>query len=200
MPPPPTILPGDLIFKESTSGQAKAIKEITGSRYTHCGIIVERNGQLRVAEAINPVRVIGTPDNPLSSVKEWIGRGIDQHAVIKRLSGGLSAEQLELLEVEMRKSEGKTYDGRFQWNDNAIYCSEFIYDSFNNGLQVTIGAVQTFGEFPLDGPEARRLIKERYTDEGVPFSLDEQIITPVSVMDDSKLETVVTIDHGEVQS
>lgn len=199
MPPPPTILPGDLIFKESQSGQAKAIKEITGSRYTHCGIIVERDGQLRVAEAINPVRVIGTPDNPLSSVKDWIGRGIDQHAVIKRISAGLSAEQLKQLEVEMRKSEEKPYDERFQWNDSAIYCSEFIHDSFN-GLGITIGKVQTFGEFPLDGPEARRLIKERYTDEGVPFSLEEQIITPVSVMDDSKLETVVTIDHGEVQS
>jgi len=132
MPPPPTILPGDLVFKQSTTDQAKAIQEITRSRYTHCGIIVERNGKLRVAEAINPVRVIGTPANPLSSVEDWIHRGVDQHGVIKRISGGLSAEQLELLEVEMRKSDGKKYDGRFQWNDNAIYCSEFIYDSFNN--------------------------------------------------------------------
>jgi hypothetical protein len=199
MPPPPSLLPGDLIFHESKSDQAKAIKEITESRYTHCGIIVERDGDLYVAEAINPVRVIGTSEHPLASVKSWIDRGIDDHAIIKKIHGGLSREQIQLLEVEMRESDGKEYDGRFQWNDNAIYCSEFIYDSFNKALQIILGEVQTFGEFPLDGPLARELIETRYTRMNIPFSLEEQIITPVSVMNDPKLEPVLTVDHGRVQ-
>lgn len=193
-------LPGDLIFHESQSDQAKAIKEITGSRYTHCGIIVNRDGELHVAEAINPVRVFATPDYPLATIRNWIGRGIDHHAVIKRIKGGLTAQQLELLETEMRKSQGKMYDGRFQWNDNSIYCSEFIYDSFYNALGIPLGEVQTFGDFPMDGPLARELIKVRYTDAHIPFSLTEQIITPVSIMNDLKLETFATVDHGQVQS
>lgn len=36
---------GDMVFQESKSPQAKYIKKATGSRYTHCGIIVMINGE-----------------------------------------------------------------------------------------------------------------------------------------------------------
>jgi hypothetical protein len=74
-----------VIFHESKSAQAAAIREITGLRYTHCGIIVNRDDRLHVAEAINPVPVIATREFPVFTIEDWIARAVDQHAVIKRL-------------------------------------------------------------------------------------------------------------------
>jgi hypothetical protein len=191
--------PGDVIFHESKSAQAGAIKEITNSRYTHCGIVVKRGEKLYVAEAINPVRVIATPDYPLNTVEQWVARGVDAHAVLKRLIGGVSQERMALLEVEMLKFNQLGYDGLFQWNDKKVYCSEFIHDSYQRALGITLGRVETFGDFNMDGPLAKELIKKRYTEQGIPFSLSEQIITPISVMVDPQLETVATVQHGQVQ-
>ena len=144
------ILPGDLIFQESRSGQAAAIMEVTRSRYSHCGIVVKRGNDLFVAEAIDPVRVVDTPADALRSLKDWIKAGKDAHAVIKRVHGGLSPERLEQLEQSMRRFQGKPYDTLFQWSDDKIYCSEFIYDSFNDPnleekqrIVITIPVIQT---------------------------------------------------------
>lgn len=199
------ILPGDLIFQESRSGQAAAIMEVTRSRYSHCGIVVKRGNDLFVAEAIDPVRVVDTPADALRSLKDWIKAGKDAHAVIKRVHGGLSPERLEQLEQSMRRFQGKPYDTLFQWSDDKIYCSEFIYDSFYDqnlpeNQRIKIGRVETFGQLDLTGELAERLIKKRYTDEGIAIDNSEEIITPVSVLNDAKLDTVVTIDHGRIQT
>lgn len=201
----PEVLPGDLIFQESKSGQAAAIKEVTGSRYSHCGIVVKRDGKLFVAEAIEPVRVVGTQEHPLRSIEKWIGAGVDRHAVIKRVHGGLTPERLQQLEQSMRRFQGKSYDVLFQWSDDKIYCSEFIYDSFNDpGLEeaqrIPIGEVQTFSKLDLTGDLATDLIKKRYTDEGKQIDPNEKIITPVAVLNDLKLDTVAMVDDGRIHA
>lgn len=201
----PPALPGDLVFQESTSGQAAAIKEVTGSRYTHCGIVVQRDGKLFVAEAINPVRVIATSKNPLRTLQEWIGSGVDAHAVIKRIHGGLSAERLALLEQSMLRFQGKPYDVLFQWNDDKIYCSEFIYDSFNDpkleeSQRIALGEVQKFSALNLKGDLAQELIKKRYTEAGKQIDPNEDIITPIAVFNDPKLDTVAVVEHGSIKS
>jgi|GEM_PF-1162629 len=199
----PEVLPGDLIFQESKSPQAKAIKEVTGSRYSHCGIVVKRDGKLYVAEAIEPVRVVATENHSLRSIEKWIDAGVDKHAVIKRIRGGLTQERLQQLEKSMLRFQGKPYDVLFQWSDDKIYCSEFIYDSFNDqGLEeaqrIPIGEVQTFSKLDLTGDLARNLIKKRYTDEGKQIDQNEKIITPVAVLNDLKLDTVAMVDDGRI--
>jgi permuted papain-like amidase YaeF/Yiix C92 family enzyme len=196
----PQILPGDLIFQESKSDQAKAIKEVTGSRYTHCGIIVKRDGKLCVAEAINPVRVIPTVDYPLRAIDVWIESGVDRQAIIKRVREGLSPDRLQQLEQAMLQFQGKPYDFLFQWSDEKIYCSEFVYDSFVNGPKLEVGHVQTFADLPMDGPLARSLIKKRYIDEGKQIDPREKIITPVAVMNDPNLDTVAIVDNGRIHT
>jgi hypothetical protein len=201
----PEVLPGDLIFQESTSPQAKAIKEVTRSRYSHCGIVVKRDGKLYVAEAIEPVRVVATEKHSLRSIEKWIDAGVNKHAVIKRIHGGLTQERLQELEKSMLRFQGKPYDELFQWSDDKIYCSEFIYDSFNDqGLEeaqrIPIGEVQAFSKLDLTGDLARDLIKKRYTDEGRQIDQNEKIITPVAVLNDLKLDTVAVVDAGRIQT
>lgn len=201
----PEVLPGDLIFQESKSGQAAAITEVTGSRYSHCGIVLKRDRKLFIAEAIEPVRVVSTSEHPLRSIEKWIGAGVGRHAVIKRVQGGLTPERLRQLEQSMLRFQGKPYDVLFQWSDDKIYCSEFIYDSFNDpGLEeaqrIPIGEVQTFSKLDLTGNLARDLIKKRYIDEGRQIDPNEKIITPVAVLNDPKLNTVAIVDDGRIHA
>lgn len=48
--------PGDLVFQQSRSQQSAIIGEVTGSRWTHVGVVFERRGRLWVLEAVSPVR------------------------------------------------------------------------------------------------------------------------------------------------
>ena len=58
---------GDFIFQDVQGRLFRMIEGVTGSSITHCGIIVKKNGQLHVLEAVGPVMF--TPLN------EWIHRG-----------------------------------------------------------------------------------------------------------------------------
>ena len=56
-----TIQAGDVVFQDLNTSQSMAIKLATGSEYTHCGLVVDIDGQLMVCEAVGPVRHSGGP-------------------------------------------------------------------------------------------------------------------------------------------
>lgn len=58
---------GDVIFHVSKSSQSAAIKIGTLSRYSHCGIIIIKNGKPYVLEAENGVE--------LTPMSKWLKRG-----------------------------------------------------------------------------------------------------------------------------
>lgn len=48
---------GDLVFQQSQSRQSSLIQKATGSKWTHCGIIIEKDGGLYVLEASKTVQL-----------------------------------------------------------------------------------------------------------------------------------------------
>lgn len=58
---------GDVIFHVSKSRQSAAIKLGTWSRYSHCGIVIMKNGKPYVLEAENGVE--------LTLMPKWLKRG-----------------------------------------------------------------------------------------------------------------------------
>jgi len=58
---------GDLIFQVSQSRQSPFIQLATNSPWSHCGVIVEKEGKPYVLEASNVVK--------LTPLKAWIDRG-----------------------------------------------------------------------------------------------------------------------------
>ena len=54
--PPAALRDGDIIFHTSRSAQSLAIQRATHSPYSHMGLILYRNGQPYVFEAVGPVR------------------------------------------------------------------------------------------------------------------------------------------------
>src|SRR6185436_16779752 len=73
----PPVMNGDIIFHTSRSSQSVAVQRATGSRYSHMGVILFREGKPFVFEAVSPVK-----HTPLA---EWIKRGEGGHYVVKRL-------------------------------------------------------------------------------------------------------------------
>lgn len=172
---------GDLIFHESQSAQSKAIQEATASRWSHVGILFQENGRWLVAEAVQPVR--------LTTLAAFISRGKNHEYRIYRLPG-LTHQQKDDLRAEAKKFFGRSYDIYFEWTDDLIYCSEFVYKVFNDALGIEVGVVQSFRDLKRDGPYARELIRRRLEDTGRSLRLDEAIVTPASQTQDLKLQLV----------
>ena len=91
----PQLRDGDIIFHTSRSSQSLAIQRAAGSRYSHMGVIVHRDGKPHVFEAVG--RVSYTP------LQAWIERGVDGHHVVRRLRKPLSSA---------RANGAASFDGR----------------------------------------------------------------------------------------
>lgn len=177
---------GDLIFHESRSAQSQAIREATGSRWSHVGLLFRERGQWFVAEGAQPVRLV--------TLSSFIARGQNGEYRIYRLPG-LTEEQKKRLRAEVSKFVGLNYDIYFEWSDKLIYCSELVYKAFRAAAGAEIGTVQKFRDLKLDGPYARELIRRRLADTGRKLDLDEPIVTPVAQLEDPDLVLVEQTDR-----
>lgn len=176
----PVLQDGDLIFHTSRSAQSLAIQQATGSRYSHMGVVVWRNGKPFVFEAVKTVRL-----TPLTA---WIARGEGGHFVAKRLRQPLDAASRAKLLRTATTFAGRPYDLTFEWSDARIYCSELVWKLYDRALGIRIGALQRLREFKLDDPAVRRKLVERY---GNKIPLDEPVISPAAMADSDLLVDVV---------
>jgi hypothetical protein len=176
---------GDVIFHESQSSQSEALKEITGSRWTHTGIILKHQGQWYVAEAARGVEM--TP------LMQFISRGKNRDFIIKRVRENLvllHQENLNKLKMALLPFAGVAYDFWFEWSDEKIYCSELVWKAYKNAFNLELATPERFKDFPLNGPWAQRLILDRYTRQGRSLNLDELVVSPVALLDSPQLQDV----------
>lgn len=169
---------GDIIFHKSQSRQSKAIHEASESEWTHVGILVSKNDEWYVAEAIGPV--VST------KLADFINRGKDQEYKIYRFKH-FDAKTMETKLIRAIKKQNKKYDIYFEFSDEKTYCSELVYKVMLAVTGHELGKVQQFKDLKLDGPEMKDLIKRRLTDKGRELNPDEEIITPISQMIDANL-------------
>ncbi|MEE4270028.1 MAG: YiiX family permuted papain-like enzyme [Thermoanaerobaculales bacterium] len=173
---------GDIVFQVSRSDQSRAIEIVTGSRYSHMGIVYLEDGQARVFEAVGPV--ISTP------FEDWVDRGVGGHVVVKRLAaadGLLDAEALQRMAAAGRELAGLPYDFRFEWSDDRIYCSELVWKIYHRGLGVRLTGFETVSDFDLDDPEVRTIVDRRWP-HGVPKK--QRVVSPAAIFASSHLVTV----------
>ncbi len=175
---------GDIVFQESVSEQARAIKLATHSRYTHAGVLFRYGGRLRVLEAVQPVKV--------TDFNVFIGRGVNRHFVVKRLKDRDSLIDDAVI-AEMKRVGnsylGKDYDIYFEWSDGRMYCTELIWKVYNRALGIEVGALQKLKDFDLSHPHVKNLMKKRY---GSRIPYDEPVISPKSMFAAESLETVMS--------
>jgi hypothetical protein len=183
-----TVHTGDIVFHESQSGQSRALKEATGSRWTHMGLVLNQKGKLFVAEASSTVM--------LTPWETFIQRGAGGRYIVKRLKKlPRSKEPLQTtLERSLRRFQGKKYDIWFEWSDSLIYCSELVWKIYRESFGIEIGQLQKFRDFNLSSPAVQELIRKRFSQTGKRFNLDEPIVSPVAMFESDLLETVQDCD------
>lgn len=153
---------GDIVFQESTSSQAKYIKKATGSRYTHCGIIVQINGEPYVLEAVSTVT--------LTPFEEWKNRGVAKHVLTVKCNN-------PDFKIDGDKYLGKKYDSEFKWDDRKMYCSELVYKIYqDNGID--LGELHPVKHYNIKGMES--YLKKR----GI--SPDQLVIAPSDLINQSE--------------
>lgn len=172
---------GDIIFQSSPSRQSAAIEEATQSPYSHCGIIFYENNIAYVYEAVQPVGK--------RRLDDWIESGVNAEFVVKRMkdSSLLTENEIKALRLYASQQFGKNYDGKFNWSDKELYCSELVYKCYWNVLHIKLAAPIPLREFNIDGPIVRKIMKERYGNE-IPY--DEPMISPDQLVNSPLLITV----------
>jgi uncharacterized protein YycO len=161
---------GDILLQSGASKQCKAVKEATKSTFSHCGIYFEDNGKGYVYEAVQPVR-----KTPLT---EWIHQGLkNEYSVVrlKKADSLLTAGNIKKMKSVATNLIGKDYDIYFDWSDEQMYCSEYVWKIYKNALGVEICPTKKFKSFDLSSPIVKAIIAERY---GKNIPLDEQVIAP----------------------
>lgn len=188
----PPLESGDLIFQTSMTNQTLAIVFATSSAYTHVGIVHAGKEGTTVIHASAKVKEV--------SLQEFVNRGIGGHVLIMRYPG-LSAEQREHLVTEAQRYLDREYDRVFSLNNEAIYCSELPYLVFG-AEKLSLGRVQQLRELDMDHWAVRSLFSKRWRlhpacqsefmtmEECWKAVMDEKIITPVSIVDDTRLTTI----------
>jgi uncharacterized protein YycO len=173
---------GDIIFQTSRSSQSQAIQLATHSKYSHMGVIFEKQSAWYVYEA--SARVQSTP------LKAWIARGENQHYVVKRLKNAdtiLTPNVLAKMKAESKRFEGKPYDLAFAWSDEKLYCSELVWKIYKRGANIELGTLQKLGSFDLSSELVISKLQERYGNR-IPYG--ESVISPAAIFDSAELETV----------
>lgn len=176
----PVLREGDVVFTGSARGQGEAIIAATGSEYTHCGIVFQRDGKWMVLEAVQPVGVV--------SLEEFKSRSRPGLFLARRLKAPLAPAGYQKARAWAEAQIGKNYDGRFLWDDGSLYCSELVWKIFERA-GVELCAPRRFRDYDLNKPSVRKLIDQRFGGmERVP--LDEKVVAPSDLAGSPLLEDV----------
>lgn len=165
---------GDILFQHLPGKLGSVICEVTDSPLSHCGMVVERKGELQVIEAIGPVRYI--------SLKKWLNQGDRGRFTQMRLKE-VSQEQIAKAVTEAESMLGRPYDIQYELDDQKIYCSELVYKAYLRGAEIEVGDKEELGNLRWRGQEEFiRAIT------GGDLPLGRVMVTPASVARNSRLK------------
>lgn len=119
----PKLKEGDIVFQNSKSSQSPMLTYATGSVWTHCGIVVEKNKKLYVLEASNVVK--------LTPIKEWEKRGRFEKMISFRVKD-------KPMKVKYKKYLGQRYDLAFKFNNGKMYCSELVWEIYKEQFGIEL--------------------------------------------------------------
>ncbi len=172
-----TPVDGDFVFQSlPRNALVDCIEGSTGSPFSHCGIVVNRDGKWMVLEAIGPVKE--------TALGEWIARGRNNAYVACRLKAPLNA-QIPAIIAAAERYKGRPYDIRYEMDDAKIYCSELLWKATWDAAKVRLGKPHKLGELKWQPHEA---VIRQIENGGLP--LEREIITPRTVAEDPHLREV----------
>jgi hypothetical protein len=179
-------LEGDILFQSLPHARlVDAIEGVSGSPYSHCGIVTKENGAWVVYEAFRKVEV-----TPLG---QFIFRGRNQNFAVYRLK----AEFQRFVPSTIKNTKtylGRPYDVRYRMDDERIYCSELIYKAFLGASGQRLGRLVRLGD--LNWRPFEDTIKHF---ENGPVPVEREMITPKDMAEAEQLEpafSYITAPNG----
>lgn len=168
---------GDFVFQPLPRFElVRVIEGVTGSSYSHVGLIVRKDGAWYVREAMFDVHD--------TALWEWVMRGRGSGFDVFRLRPEFRPDIPSVIEQSV-KYLGRPYNYRYRLDDETLYCSELVFKSYRDATGRGIGRLETLGS--LNWKPYQKLI-EKY--EGGPIPLDRQMISPASIARAPELERV----------
>jgi Permuted papain-like amidase enzyme, YaeF/YiiX, C92 family len=199
---------GDLVFIASNSPRAGLIQKLTGSKFSHCGIVfLDDQHKPRVYEGAGANSDIHKTIDKWQTDESAPDSGSNVHQIYtRRLKGGLTGDQVKTLKGEAARMHKTHYDFAFQMGDpknsqsgrEYIYCSELIYRAFQS-LNVTLGTPLSFKEYyDRATPDEQKKMDANLNAKDVqklrnppgPYRMDEFVISPRDIDISDKLEEV----------
>jgi|GEM_PF-100567 len=174
---------GDIVGHTSSADYLGLLRNITESPYTHVGILVEEEGEIKVLEAVGS----GVMINEFSSFKY---RGEGGKFTVLRVKPEFKDSLFKVIEIA-RSFIGTDYDDKFEPDDGRIYCSELIYKAFKRGSEVKAGEMEKLSDvlgMQTYNPVVAGVIKKKYG--GRPD--DIYVISPGSVMRSGYFDVIYT--------
>ncbi len=168
---------GDFIFQSLPRiDLVEAIEGATNSKYSHVGLVIDKDGAWYVREAITTVR-----DTPLYL---WILRGRGRNFDVYQLKPEFRRNIDPMIEAS-KKYLGRPYDFRYRLDDDFIYCSELLYKAYFDATGVHLGTLKKLGQ--LDWKPYAKTI-EKY--EHGPVPLERDMISPIDLSKANELRWV----------
>lgn len=186
---------GDILFQDLDCGDAcDAIEKVTegvnGMDFSHCGIVAEVDGELKVVEAYGEVQAVG--------IEDFLARSNDEQGKPKVLIGRLKEnKELAIKSAELsRKYIGKGYDNAFTMGDDTYYCSELVYECYKEANENQV-------YFPLNtmtfkDPETGEFMSfwvEYYQNLGVAIPEGDAGINPGAISRNKQLEILEVVKN-----
>ncbi len=171
---------GDIIFSKTSGRQAIAVLAATESPWTHTAVIFMKKNKPMVLEAVQPVQII--------SLEKYINRsGSKFKHCFKRLknTSKFTPEAIKKAAKWAKKHVGKNYDGKFQWSDKTLYCSELVWKIFHQCADIELCKIKKVKDYNLNHPKVKQMIKERFGSISL-LNLEEKIVAPSDIFN-SKL-------------
>lgn len=117
----PTYRSGDVLLISLNCYVCSLIERSTGAPYSHSGLLLERAGKWWVAQALGSVHVVEL-ERFLALKKAGTS--------VAHLRPKLSAHDRSHLWAIFAQFEGLPFDSHYLWDDETLYCSEFIAKFF----------------------------------------------------------------------
>lgn len=151
---------GDIVFQMSKSKQVPLVQYATGSPWSHCGIIIEKDNKLYVLEASNVVK--------LTPFQKWKERG--RFGIIK--SRRVCKKPVH---IKYKQYLGIPYDLQFKFDNGKYYCSELVYCIYRDQLKINLCTPKKIKSYNTFG------IKDKMKKRGI--STQQLAVAPCDLLD-----------------
>lgn len=184
---------GDIIFSKTKGTQAIAVEAATKSPWTHTAVIYLKDGKPMVLEAVQPVQII--------TLEAYLKRGgsLAKHE-FKRVKDHSGFDQPTLAKslTWAKKHVGKDYDGRFQWSDNTLYCSELVWKIYKEAADIELCPVKKVKDYNLEHPKVKALIEARFGSVNR-LNKEEKVVAPSDIYNSKLLVEFHPFKKKELQ-